>query len=188
MGLSHPRIRFGWRGLHWAVPVWIPPPPPAIVIVQAPQGKRALEGTSFPCDDTGVIRCAVLETVTVNRSAEDIRLIAKYVSLLSERNRRYYLSWRERLPSAAYEVVRRIRPFPYLPNGDMYAITDMQLILQEDRDRILVRYPRRPSDPSISELAEDDYVTYETKLSTFMKVVEKETARLKKYEKSNEPR
>jgi len=165
------------------MPAWLPPPPPAIVVA-APQAKATTREMSIPADENGIIRCSVIETVTANRSVEDMRIIAKYVALLSERNRRYYASWREKLPSAAYEVVRRIRPFPYLPYSDMYAITDMQLILQESRDRIIVRYPRRPSDPTTSFLAEEDYITYETPLSAFMKAIEKEIPRLKKYEKA----
>lgn len=165
------------------MPAWLPPPPPAIVIVmQTPQAKAAIEGLTFPCDESGVIHCSVVETVTANRSVEDMRIIAKYVALLSERNRRFYISWKEKLPSAAYEVVRRIRPFPFLPYGDMYAITDMQLILQESRDRIIVRYPKRPDDAKTNLLAEDDYASYETVLSTFITTIEKEIGKLKKYE------
>ena len=159
---------------------WLPPPPPAIVLVQDPQTKSLGDRPEFVCDESGVIRCAVVETVTVNRSAEDLRTIARFVSLVSERNRRFYLAWHEKLPSAAYEVVRRVRTFPYLPNGDMYAITDMQVILQEERNRIIVRYPRIPSRRA-SEWSESDYVVYESNLSAVMKMIEKEIGRLGRY-------
>jgi len=161
--------------------VSLPPPPPAIIFVQQPQAKTPPEAT-FPCDESGIIRCSVTENVTANQSMEDMRIIAKYIWLVSERNRRFYVTWGDKLPSAAYEVVRRIRQFPYLPYGDMYAITDMQLILQESRDRIIVRYPRRP-DKLTSELEEVDYITYETNLTAFMKAINKEIGKLKKYEK-----
>lgn len=149
---------------------------------QQPQEKFAA-AQSFPCDADGVIRCSVTETVTAERSLEDLRIIAKYIGLVAERNRRYYMTWQEKLPSAAYEVVRRIRPFPFLPYGDIYGITRMQLIVQQSNNRIVVRYPKRPDDPNISELSEDDYVTYDTDLARFIKTIEKETAKLKKYEK-----
>ena len=112
-----------------------------------------------------------------------MRTIAKYVSLVSERNRRFYISWKEKLPSAAYEVVRRIRQFPYLPYGDMYAISDMHLFLDEGRNRIVVRYPREPEKKRLAPLAEDEYVIYETNLANFMKAIEKELPKLKKFEK-----
>jgi hypothetical protein len=162
----------------------LPVAPPAIVWQQpAPPAKPPLPAGPFTCDESGVIQCSVSETVTAIRSQEDIRLIAHYISLLSERNRRFYLAWREKLPAAAYEVVRRIRPFTYLPYGDMYAITDMHLILEEDRNRIVVKYPKRPESDQHSELAEDDYVVYDTDLAQFMKVIEMEIGKLKKYEK-----
>lgn len=162
--------------------VALPPSPPAIILLQQPPAQATPPAT-FPCDETGIIRCSVTETVTANRSVEDLRIIAKYIWLVSERNRRFYTTWKDKLPSAAYEVVRRIHPFPYLPYGDMYAITDMQLILQEGRDRIMVRYPKRP-DKMTSEMEEVDYVTYESNLTAFMKAVEKEIVKLKKYERN----
>ncbi len=159
----------------------LPPPPPAI-IWQQPQPKPAVPSAPVVCDDTGIIRCSVAETVQGDRSREDVRLIATYIKLVSDRNIRYYTTWREKLPSAAYEVVRRIHQFPYLPHGDVYGIVEMQLVLQPDRNRIVVRYPKRPDDPTLSELAEDDYATYETDLAKFMKVIVKEIARLAKSE------
>lgn len=137
----------------------------------------------MPCDLSGIIHCSVTETVKGTSSTDDIRVIAHYISLLSERNQRYYTMWREKLPSAAYEVVRRIHSFPYLPYGDMYAITDMQLIVEKDRDRILVRYPKRPEEKKAGDMSETEYVTYETPLAAFIKVIEKEVSKLKKYEK-----
>ncbi len=160
----------------------LPPPPPAI-IWQEPQSKPAAQSPLVVCDDSGVIRCAVTETVPGDRAREDVRLIATYIKLVSERNLRYYTTWHEKLPSAAYEVVRRIHQFPFLPRGDVYGIVEMQLILQPDLNRIVVRYPKRPGDATLSELAEDDYATYATDLAAFMKAIAKETARLKKYEK-----
>lgn len=164
------------------MPVWLPPPP-AIVIVQAPQVPPAAARSEVPCDETGIIRCVIDARTQTQRQIDDMRVIAKYVWLVSERNRRFYVAWREKLPSAAYEVVRRIRQFPYLPYGDMYSIQDMQLFIDEDQRRITVRYPKRPNDKHISEQAEDDYVTYTNDLAGFMKAITKEIERLKKYEK-----
>lgn len=165
--------------------VWLPPPPPAIIWQQkdAPVWPGQAGDIAFTCDENGVIRCSVTETVTANRSLEDMRIIAKYVSLVSERNRRFYISWKEKLPSAAFEVVRRIHQFPYLPYGDMYAISDMHLFLDEGRNRIVVRYPREPEKKRLAPLAEDEYVIYETNLANFMKAIEKELPKLKKFEK-----
>lgn len=161
----------------------LPPPPPAIVW-QIPSAKPSPPSQTIVCDTTGVIRCSSAETVGAKTSADDIRVIAKYIALLSERNQRFYIMWREKLPSAAYELVRRIHPFPYLPYSDMYSITDMQLIIYKDEDRIVVRYPKHPEDKNSAEWTDDDYVVYETPLAAFMKVVEKEIGKLKKYEKT----
>jgi len=137
------------------------------------------------CDETGVIHCYVNENVTAKTRVDNMRIIAKYLWLVAERNRSFYVAWREQLPSAAYEVVRRVKPFPYLPYGDMYAITDMQLIIEETRNKIIVRYPKRPDKNQHDELAEDEYITYETDLTAFMKVIEKEIGRLKRYDKTS---
>jgi len=161
--------------------VFFPPAPPAIVWQQPqPQEPRGTTpATTIQCDASGVIHCSVTETVTAPSGADDIRIIARYITLLSERNVRYFTSWRQKLPSAAYEIVRRIHPFPYLPYGDMYAISDMQLTIERSRDRIMVRYSKKP-DNKKSEFVESDYVTYETKLSDFMKTVNKELKKLEK--------
>lgn len=171
---------------------WLPPPPAIVYVMpdqtttapppQAPP-KAAVQGSTFVCDETGVIRCYVTENVTAKTRVDNMRVIAKYLWLVAERNRSFYATWREKLPSAAYEVVRRIKSFPYLPYGDMYAIIDMQLIIEEERNKIVVRYPKRPDKNQHDELAEDEYVTYETDLTTFMKAIEKEIGRLKRYDK-----
>ncbi len=162
--------------------MFLPPVTPPAIIWQQPQpqepkGTRPV--TTIPCDVNGVIRCSVTETVVAPSGADDIRIIARYITLLSDRNVRYYTSWREKLPSAAYEIVRRIHSFPYLPYGDMYAISDMQLTIERSRDRIMVRYSKKPDDKK-SEFEESDYVTYETGLSEFMKMVTKEIKKLEK--------
>ena len=130
-----------------------------------------------------MIRCDVVETVSAPKSIEDLRLIAKFISLVSERNRRFFIAWRQKAPAAAYEVVRRIHAFPYLPYGDMYAITDMRLILREDENTIEVRYLRKPEDRD-AEVVGEDFVVYRADLAKFMKEIEKEIGKLKKYEKS----
>ena len=161
----------------------LPPPPPAIVWQQPPTPQTAAGESVLASDDSGKIRCNVIETVTASRSAFDMARIATFVRLVSERNRRYYMAWHAKLPSAAYEVVRRIRPRPYLPYGDMYGITDMRLTLNEDTNRIGVRYLKTPNDTR-PELSDDDRVTYETDLRAFIKEIEKEIEKLKKYETS----
>ncbi len=133
------------------------------------------------CDVEGVIHRLTIETVAASRSLFDLQRIAKFVALVSERNRRFYLSWHEKLPSAAYEVVRRIHSRPYLPYNDMYGITDMRLIHDEANNRLTVRYLKRPNDTR-TELNEDDWVTYSTDLGAFMRTIEKEIEKLKKYD------
>lgn len=78
-------------------------------------------------------------------------------------------------------MVRRVRTRPYLPDGDTYGIQNLQVILNEDNNRIVVRYPKHPERHQ-SEFAEDDYATYEADLTKFMKDIEKEIGKLKKYE------
>lgn len=159
----------------------VPPSPPAIVW-QQPALPAAGQSAAITCDESGVIHCDIVETVSATKSIEDLRLIAKYISLVSERNRRFFIAWRQKPPSAAYEVVRRIHAFPYLPYGDMYAITDMRLILREDDNTIEVRYLRKPEDRT-SEVVDEDFVVYRANLAKFMKEIEKEIGKLKKYEK-----
>ena len=154
----------------------------------ATPSPQAPAETPIVCDTTGVIQCSVSEKVSRNQSQDDIRLIARFVSLVSERNRRYFLTWREKLPSAAYEVVRRIHQFPYLPYGDMYAITDMHIVLEEDRNRITVRYLKHPEQSLEAERTEADYIVYDAPLAPFMKAIEKELGNLKKYEKLSDRR
>lgn len=168
-------------GVSLGMPLLGPPPQPPALIYQVPQAQSSHE-TTIPCDTTGTIRCSVVETVTANRSANDLRVIGHYVHLVAERNLRYYTNFKQLAPSAAYEVVRRVKTRPYLPDGDTYGIRDLQVILNEDNNRIIVRYPKRP-DRQVSELAEDDYATYEADLTKFMKEIEKEISKLKKYEK-----
>jgi hypothetical protein len=141
--------------------------------------------TSVPCDPDGLIRCTLheTETVTGSSSIEDVRFIARYLELITERNRRYYLSWGTRLPSAAFELVRRVKSFPYVPYGDTYSIIGMDIALNQKEDRLSVRYPKYPKQNSSAPVAEKDHAVYDTKLSTFIKDLEKEIARLKKYEK-----
>ena len=141
---------------------------------------------TYPCDADGVIRCSFqqVETVTGSRSLEDMRIISKYIQLISERNRRYYISWQTKAPSAAYELVKRVKSFPYLPYGDSYSIVGLEIVLNQSRDRLLVRYPRKPKQNSTEPISERDFAAYDTKLSTFIDALQKEIVKLKKYEKS----
>jgi len=139
---------------------------------------------AFPCDDDGAIKCSLqqAETVTGSRSLEDMRVISKFIQLVSERNRRYYLAWQTKSPSAAYELVKRVKPFPYLPYGDTYSITGLDIVFNQTTDRVTVRYPKKPKAKS-GPVATADLATYETKLSDFIKSLQKEIEKLKKYEK-----
>jgi len=139
----------------------------------------------FPCDSDGVIRCSFeqVETVSSPRSLEDMRIIGKYIQLISERNRRYYISWQTKSPSAAYELVKRVKSFPYLPYGDSYSIVGLDIVLNQARDSITVRYPKNPQHDQTARIAEKDHAVYETKLSVFIRDLEKEIVKLKKYEK-----
>jgi len=150
----------------------------------APSQKAAVSAN--PCEVDGVILCYFdqIETVSSPRSLEDMRIIGKYLQLVSERNRRYYLSWRTQSPSAAFELVKRIKPFPYLPvEGDTYSITGISIALNQTTDRITVRYPKKLQKSMTAPIRDGDLVSYDTKLSTFINALEKEIAKLKKYEK-----
>jgi hypothetical protein len=161
----------------------------AIALVAGPQQPapefQPSAGATMPCDAEGLIRCSVdqVETVRGPRSLEDMRIIGKYIQLVSERNRRYYLAWQTKGPSAAYELVKRVKSFPYLPYGDSYSIIGLDVVLNQANDLITVRYPKKPKQNSTAPIADGDLATYSTKLSTFIKDLEKEIAKLKKYEK-----
>lgn len=131
---------------------------------------------SIVCDVTGVIECQVVERVAANKSLEDLRVIAKFVALVSERNRRYYAAFAHRSPSAAYEVVRLVRTRPWLPNGDSYGIVELKIVLREDDNVVAVRYPRRPDGTG-------GWIAYEAPLVPFMHAVEAGIVKLKKYDK-----
>jgi hypothetical protein len=162
----------------------------AIALAAAPQQKPlerqpAAVAAVFPCDADGVIRCSLdqVETVTSPRSLEDMRIIGKYIALISERNRRYYVAWQTKAPSAAYEVVKRVKSFPYLPYGDSYSIVGLDIVLNQTKDLITVRYPRNPKQNTTTPIPDKDHAIYSTKLSAFIRDLEKEIVKLKKYEK-----
>jgi hypothetical protein len=161
----------------------------AIALVAGPRQKapefQPSAGATIPCDAEGLIRCSFdqVETVTAPRSLDDMRVIGKYIQLVSERNRRNYLAWQTKGPSAAYEVVRRVKPFPYLPYGDSYSIIGLDIVINQTKDLITVRYPKKPKQNSAAPVADKDHAIYSTQLSTFIKDLEKEIVKLKKYEK-----
>lgn len=142
--------------------------------------------TAFPCDAAGEISCAFQETETVtgSRSLQDLRIISQFIQLVSERNRRYYIAWETKAPSAAFELVKRVKAFPYLPYGDTYSIVGVNITLNQQLDRVRVRYPRKPKQNAAQHLTEKDFVSYETKLSDFIKRLEADILKLKKYEKT----
>lgn len=161
----------------------------AVALIGTPQqlspNASANAETAAPCDATGVIRCRAdqIETVTAPRSLEDMRIIGKYVQLISERNRRTYLAWQTKSPSAAFELVRRVKRFPYLPYDDSYSIVGLEIILSQERDLVTVRYPRKPKANSTAPVPADGYAEYSTTLSVFVDSLQKEILKLKKYEK-----
>lgn len=149
---------------------------------QAPPGQAVL---AFPCDDDGAIKCSLqqVETVTGSRSLEDMRIIGKFIKLVTERNRRYFLAWHTKSPSPAYELVKRVKSFPYLPYGDTYAIVGLEILLNQGTDQLAVRYPKKPRQGSTARAPDGGVASYETKLSDFIKTLQKEIDKLKKYEK-----
>lgn len=160
----------------------------AITLAAVPQ--KAPEATTQPalayaCDADGAIRCSYdqVETVTGSRSLDDMRIIGKFIQLVTERNRRYYLAWHTKQPSASYELVKRVQSFPYLPYGDTYAIVGVDIILNQSADRLMVRYPKKPKLNAPASVADKDLATYDAKLSDFIKKLQKEIEKLKKYEK-----
>lgn len=140
---------------------------------------------TYECDADGAIRCSSdqVETVTGSRSLDDMRIIGKFIQLVGERNRRYYLAWRTKQPSAAYELVKRVQSFPYLPYGDTYSIIGVEIVLSQSRDRIVVRYPKKPKLNRAAPATEKDLATYDAKLSDFIRTLQKDIEKLKKYEK-----
>ena len=82
--------------------------------------------------------------MTGPRSLEDMRIISKYIQLVTERNRRYYIAWRTKAPSATYELVKRVKSFPYLPYGDTYSIVGLEIVLNQRINQLVVRYPKKP--------------------------------------------
>jgi hypothetical protein len=167
--------------LLWALVLGGPQQKPPDAVAAMPPGSAS----AYACDDAGLIRCSYdqVETVTGSRSLEDMRVIGKFIQLISERNRRYYLSWNTKAPSATYELIKRVKSFPYLPYNDPYAITGLDIVLNQPADRITVRYPRKPKPNMTAPIADGDLATYDTKLSTFIKGLEKEIEKLKKFEK-----
>jgi len=156
----------------------VPPPTPPSPPVQAE--------TAYRCDPDGVITCAFqdVETVTGSRSLEDMRVVGTFIRLISERNRRYYLAWQDRAPAAAYEVVKRVKSFPYLPYGDTYSIVGLTITLNQAENRVTVSYPKKPKQNLASPVAPDDLATYSTKLSDFITMLEAEIRQLQKYAKA----
>lgn len=155
----------------------------------SPQQKPAEPPTSafptIPCDAEGILTCSLdqVETVTSPRSLEDMRIIGKYMQLISERNRRYYMSWQTKAPSAAFEFVRRVKSFPYLPYDDTYSIVGLDVVLSQQHDLLTVRYPKKPKEKPATPVPASGYAEYSTQLSTFINSLEKEIVKLKKYEK-----
>ena len=79
--------------------------------------------------------------------------------------------------------VKRVKPFPYLPYGDTYSIKGHDISFSQSTDRVTVRYPKKPKSSAPGQVLAADFATYDTKLSDFIKGLEKEIQKLKKYEK-----
>jgi len=158
-------------------------------VAAGPQQKtpelQAGPSATIPCDPDGAIHCLLQETETVtgSRSLDDVRVIAHYISLIAERNRRHYMAWGTEMPSAAFELARRVKRFPYVPYGDTYSIVGMDVALSQKEDRLSISYPKHPKQDGAAPVAEKDHAIYSTKLSVFIDALEKEILKLKKYEK-----
>lgn len=161
-------------------------PPQQLPVPPVAQTTPIPQGDVYRCDPDGLITCTYqqTETVTGSRSLQDMRIIGKYIELISERNRRYYLTWQEKAPSAAYELVRHVKAFPYLPYADTYAISGLVIALDQAENRITVSYPKKVPPTQTTPVAKQDLVSYSTKLSDFIKTLEQEIVKLKKYEKA----
>ncbi len=160
----------------------------AIALAGAPQkapDAATQPALAYACDADGAIRCSYdqVETVTGSRSLDDMRIVGRFIQLVSERNRRYYLAWHTKQPSPSYELVKRVKAFPYLPYGDTYSIIGVEIILNQAGDRVMVRYPKKPKLNGPTTSADADSATYETKLSEFIKKLQKDIGKLTKYEK-----
>ncbi len=162
----------------------------AAIVLAGPQQKAPAPvvpaDSTFPCDAEGVIRCRLeqVETVTGSRSLEDMRIISKYIQLVTERNRRYFIAWQTKAPSAAYELVKRVKAFPYLPYGDTYSIVGLEIVLNQNRDQLVVRYLKKSKQASRSAVSDGGFATYDTTLSDFIKTLQKEIEKLKKFDKA----
>jgi len=175
-------MRAAIAGVVWlTLAPWVRQAPP--VAAPAPQAASqapaaAAKPAEVACDADGAITCVQeVETVSVNRSALDMRVIGKFIQLISERNRRYYAAWSQKAPSASFEVVKRIKEFPYLPGGDNYGIQSLEVVLSQSANLVTVRYPKKPDDPRSTEK-----VSYSGKLDAFIKTLERENDKLKKYD------
>lgn len=160
----------------------------AAAVLLSPQKVPELSapvGTTFLCDEGGAIKCSLqqVETVTGSRSLEDMRIIGKFIQLVTERNRRYFLAWHTKSPSPAYELVKRVKAFPYLPYGDAYAIAGLEIGFDQATDRLTVKYPKKPKLGSAARVSDGGFASYETTLSDFIKTLQKEIDKLNKYEK-----
>lgn len=160
--------------------------PPQLPVPPAAQTPPIQKDNVYRCDPDGLITCTYqqMETVTGSRSLQDMRIIGKYIELISERNRRYYLTWQEKAPSAAYELVKHVKSFPYLPYADTYSISGLVIALDQAENRITVSYPKKVPPSQTAPVAKKDLISYSAKLSDFIKTLEQEIVKLKKYEKA----
>ena len=130
------------------------------------------------CDE-----CALDELPRTLPRREELRRIATFVQLVSERNRRRFARWGERLPSASFELVRRIHRFPYLPYNDTYGIRQVLLSIDDSGTEISVRYRKHPDSTRSLEAEAPEFVTYSNNLQDLMLTIDRELVKLARFSK-----
>jgi hypothetical protein len=104
----------------------------AVVLALLLSGQDRVAGEPKPrVFSDGPEGCEPDAPVCFASSRNELQRIAAFVRLVSERNRRRFMRWGQRLPSASYELVRRIHPFPYLPYNDTYSIGQLLLTIDD---------------------------------------------------------
>jgi hypothetical protein len=160
----------------------------AVAALWMPARVRCLDqraGTAgMPAISDRSAECAPEKLPCTLPAREELRRIVTFVNLVSERNRRRFVRWGQRLPSASYELVRRIHRFPYLPYNDTYGIRQILLTIDDSGTEISVRYRKHPDSTTSREVETPQFVTYSTDLSDLMRVIDRELVKLARFRKA----
>lgn len=151
----------------------------AFAVVFAAQSSAQQDAGSKIADESAW--CAPDELTCIASPRDELRRIVTFVHLVSERNRRRLARWGQRLPSASYELVRRIHPFPYLPGNDTYGIGQILLTIDDTGTEVAVRYRKHPDSNGPKDAETPEFVTYAMDLADLMPVIDRELLILAKY-------